>query len=82
MQTNQEVKQLADRAAATTHLRLDLDSLFEGTFIYSDLDISRRGHEQVIKVEDKEKFLDEMAAKFRRIVERSLTPINYNEDER
>lgn len=64
-----------------THLHLDLDILFDGTFIYSDYDISRRGHEQVIKVEDREKFLDDMAAKFRRIVERNLTPINYGEDD-
>lgn len=53
------------------YLRVDLDDLIS-EYIYSDYDISGAGHHQVIKVEDKEKFLDDMAARFRKRVEEAL----------
>lgn len=60
-------------------LRLSLDDLFSEYF-YSEHDLSGASHYQIIKAEDKEKFLDDMAAKFRKRVEESLYEYDYGED--
>lgn len=61
------------------YLRLSLDDLFSEYF-YSEHDLSGASHFQIIKAEDKERFLDDMAAKFRKRVEESLCKYDYGED--
>lgn len=53
-------------------LHLSLDALAEDGFIYSKYDVSGSGHDQYIKPEDKEAFLDDMAAQFRAQAEKLL----------
>lgn len=50
---------------ATKLLHLSLDALAEDGFIYSEYDVSGAGHDQYVKPENREAFLDDMAAKFR-----------------
>lgn len=49
----------------TKLLHLSLDELAEDGYIYSQYDVSGSGHDQYIKPEDKEAFLNDLAAKFR-----------------
>ena len=53
-------------------LFLDLDHLWELGYIYSDYDISGAGHSQTIRPQDREAFLDDMAAKYRKQIESIL----------
>ena len=53
------------------YLRLSLNDLF-AEYFYSDYDLSGASHYQIIKAEDKEKFLDDTAARFRKRVEEAL----------
>jgi hypothetical protein len=43
------------------YLRLNLDELFSSEFIYTSCDIGGYGHSVVIRKEDKDEFLEEMA---------------------
>lgn len=50
-------------------LRLSLDALAEQGFVYSKYDLSGAGHEQYVKPENKEAFLDDLAAQYRKQAE-------------
>lgn len=65
-------KQKKEVAEGEKVLYLDLDHLWEIGYIYSDYDISGAGHSQTIRPEDKEAFLDDMAAKYRKQMESIL----------
>ena len=53
-------------------LRLNLDSLAEEGYFYTEYDIGEEGHAITINAEDKEKFLDAYAAEWRKRAEASL----------
>ena len=46
-------------------LRLELDSLFEDSYFYTEFDIGDEGHSITIDTDNKEEFLDAFAAEFR-----------------
>lgn len=46
-------------------LRLDLDSLFESGYFYTEFDVGDEGHFITINTDNKEEFLDTFAAEFR-----------------
>lgn len=60
-------------------LHLSLDALAQDGYIYSDYDVRGAGHDLYVPVEDRQKFLDEYAAKFRAQVERLLE--DYEEED-
>ena len=53
-------------------LRLDLDTLWEDAFFYTELDIGGEGHAITIDTDKKEDFLDAFAAEFRKRAEALL----------
>lgn len=53
-------------------LRLDLDSLWEQEFFYTDFDVGGEGHAVTIDTDRKEDFLDAFAAEFRKRAESLL----------
>ena len=53
-------------------LTLNLDSLWEDGYIYTDYDIGVSGHSVTINEEDKEAFLDAFAKEWRDRAEESL----------
>ena len=46
-------------------LRLELDSLFEDCYFYTEFDVGDEGHSITIDTDHKEEFLDAFAAEFR-----------------
>lgn len=53
-------------------LHLSLDELWEQGYIYSKFDVRGGGHDLYIEPENREKFLDDYAEKFRKQVEKLL----------
>lgn len=54
------------------YLKLNLDELFSSEFIYTSYDIGGYGHSVVIREEDKEVFLEEMAQTWKERVQEML----------
>jgi len=53
----------------TKNLTLDLDSLYQDGYYYTEFDIGGAGHSITIKAENKEKFLDAFAKEWRKKAE-------------
>ena len=70
---------MLDREYIGKKLRLDLDSMAEEHYIYTEFDIEGAGHSITIKAEDKEKFLDAYAAEWRKKAEKNLETVNDEE---
>lgn len=66
---------MIDRNYKGTKLRLDLDSMAEEEYFYTEYDIEGSGHSITIKEEDKEKFLDAWAKVWRNRAEKTLTKV-------
>lgn len=53
-------------------IKLDLDTIYEDGFPYSIFDIGGLGHSMIIKPENREVFLDEITAQYRKLIDESL----------
>ena len=62
-------------------LTLNLDSLWEDSYIYTEYDIGGRGHSITIVAEDKESFLDAFAQEWRDRAEGALEEDDEEEQE-
>lgn len=71
---------MLERNYTGARLRLDLDSMAEEEYIYTEFDIEGAGHSVTIKANDKEKFLDAYAAEWRKRAEKNLEIVNEEEE--
>jgi len=62
-------------------LTLNLDSLWEDSYIYTEYDIGGNGHSITINEEDKEAFLDAFAQEWRNRAEEALEEDEEEEDQ-
>lgn len=62
-------------------LTLNLDSLWEDEYIYTDYDIGGSGHSITINEEDKEAFLNTFAKEWRDRAEQALVELEEDDDE-
>lgn len=62
-------------------LELNLDSIFESEYFYTEYDIGSSGHSIIIDAEDKEAFLDAWAAEWRNKAEKYLEEIEDDDNE-
>ncbi len=71
---------MIDRNYNGPKLRLDLDSMWEEEYFYTEYDIEGSGHSITIKTEDNEKFLDAWTKAWRNIAEKKLEVVPKDEE--